>query len=187
MGSSQSSRGLFCGHARGNIPKHADLSTVNFESGVPVKGEVHLYLTDQYPRHINFELLRGKSDLVVIVNVTESMAPILDMVAHKFFPIRHVYKPLVYLFILASGLDEGFCIYARRSTKWISLGQFDQALDDDDGCEWQMSEDQTHELYLLIVSLSSKLCFETDFIYQSSYNGPTTGSQYVPYSAPVNP
>jgi hypothetical protein len=180
MGSSRSSGGLFRGRARGNIPKHADLSTVDFESGVPVKGEVHLYLTEQYPHHVNFELLRGESDLVVIVNVTESMAPILNMVAHKFSPIRRVYKLLVYLFILTLGLDEDFRIYARRSTKWIALGQFDQALGDDDGCEWQMSEDQTHELHLLIVSLSSKLCFGTDSIYQSSYNGPTTGSQYVP-------
>lgn len=88
MGSSRTSGGVFRGHARGNIPKHADLTTVNIEFKVPVKGEVHLYLTEQYPRLINFELLRGESDLVVIVNVVESMAPILDMVAHKFSAIK---------------------------------------------------------------------------------------------------
>jgi len=95
MGSSRTSGGLFRGHARGNIPKHADLSTVNNDLKVPVRGEVHLYLTDQYPRYINFELLKGESDLVVMVNVTNSMAPILDMVVHKFSVIRRVY----YLFV----------------------------------------------------------------------------------------
>ena len=88
MGSSRTSGGLFRGHARGNIPKHADLSTVNNDFKVPVKGDVHLYITDQYPRHVNFENLRGDSDLVVIVNVTNSMAPILNMVSNKFSGIR---------------------------------------------------------------------------------------------------
>ena len=54
----------------------------------PVKGEVYLYLTDQYPRHLNFELLRGESELVVIVKVVGSMAPILQMVARKFSVIQ---------------------------------------------------------------------------------------------------
>jgi hypothetical protein len=91
MGSSRTSGGLFRGRAFGNIPKHADLGTVNNESKVPVKGEVHLYVTDQYPRYVNFNLLRGESDLVVMVNVADSMAPILDMVAHNFSFIRRVY------------------------------------------------------------------------------------------------
>lgn len=87
-----------------------------------------------------------------------------------------------YLFILILGLDEDYHIYRRRSTKWIALGKFEQAMDDDDECEWQMSETQIHELHLLVVSLSlsSKLCFGTNPIYQSSYNGPVTGSHYVP-------
>ena len=63
---------------------------------------------------------------------------------------------------------------------WIALGQFDQAMIDDDECEWQISENQTHELHLLVVSLCSKLCFQTHSIYQSSYNGPATGSRYDP-------
>ena len=53
-------------------------------------------------------------------------------------------------------------------------------MDDDDDCVWQISEDNTHELHLLLVSLSFKLSFETDPIFQSSYNGPATGSHYVP-------
>jgi hypothetical protein len=53
-------------------------------------------------------------------------------------------------------------------------------MDDNDECEWQMSEDQTHQLHLLVVSFSFKLCFVTNPIYQSSYNGPATGSHYVP-------
>jgi hypothetical protein len=180
MGSSKTSGGILRGRAYGNELKHADLSTVNNEFKVNVKGEVHLYLTDQYPRHVNFEHLRGESDLVVIVNVADSMAPILDMVSHKFSVIRRVYYLFFYLFILTSSLEEEFRIYCRRSTKWIALGQFDQAMDDNDECEWQMSGDQTHELHLLVVSLSFKLCFGTDIIYQSSYNGPATGSHYVP-------
>lgn len=65
--------------------------------------------------------------------------------------------------MLTSTLDKDLHIYYRRSTKWIALGQFDQAMEDDDECEWQMSDDQTHELHLLLVSLGSELCFGTDF------------------------
>jgi hypothetical protein len=153
MGSSRTTGGILRGRAHGNIPNNADFSTVDHEFQVPVKGEVHLYVTDQYPRHVNFDLLRGESDLVVIVNVAESMAPILDMVAHKFTIIRGVQGWFVSLFILTSSLDEEFRIYRRRSTMWIALGQFNQAISDDDECDWQLSENRTHELHLLIVSL----------------------------------
>ena len=100
MGSSRTSGGLFHGRARGNIPNHTDLSTVDIEFEVPVKGEVYLYLTDQYPCHVNFEFLKGESDTVIMVNVAESMAPILDMVAHKFSVIKRAYKFLIYLSML---------------------------------------------------------------------------------------
>lgn len=89
---------------------------------------------------------------------------------------------LSFLFNLTSSLEEEFHIYFRKSTKWIALGQFNQAIDDNDECEWQISEDQTHELHLLVVSLCFKLYFGTDPIYQSSYNGPAAGSHYVPSS-----
>ena len=92
MGSSRTSGGILRGCAQGNVPNHADLATVNDEIKVPVKGEVHLYITDQYPRHINFDLLRGESDLVVMANVVESMAPILNMVAHKESVIKSVHN-----------------------------------------------------------------------------------------------
>ena len=88
MGSSRTSGGLLCGRAHGNFPKHADLTTVNLQNEGPVKGEVYIYMTDQYPRHLKFETLKGDSELVVIVNVVDSMAPILDMVGHKFSIIR---------------------------------------------------------------------------------------------------
>ena len=101
MGSSRTTGGFIRGRARGNIPKHADFYTVNNESDVPVKGEIYLYLTDQYPRNVNFEFLRGESDLVVMVNVAKSMAPILHMVAHKFSVIKSVYNLFIYLFIYA--------------------------------------------------------------------------------------
>ena len=65
---------------------------------VPVKGEVYLYLTNQYPCCVNFKFLRGESDLVIMVNMAESMAPILEVVAHKFSVIKHVYS-LFYLLI----------------------------------------------------------------------------------------
>ncbi|KAF8799540.1 hypothetical protein BYT27DRAFT_7263843 [Phlegmacium glaucopus] len=151
MGSSQTSGGILCGRARGNFLNHADFMITNLELEGPVKGEVYLYLTDQYPGHINFEFLKGDSELVVLVNVVENMVPILNMVARKFSIIQ----------------DQQYHIYYRRSTKWIALGQFDQALEDDDECEWQMSDKQTPELHLLI----------------SSYNGPVSGSHYVPSTA----
>jgi hypothetical protein len=92
MGSSRTSGGILRGRARGNLPNHADFITTNLELEGPVKGEVYLYLTDQYPRHVNFEFLKGDSELVVMVNVVESMGPILDVVARKFSIIQGVYS-----------------------------------------------------------------------------------------------
>lgn len=90
MGSSRITGGIFCGHAQGNVLNHADISamSMSLDFNTPVKGEVFLYLTDQYPRHINFDLLKGESELVVIVKVVGSMAPILNMVARKFSVIQ---------------------------------------------------------------------------------------------------
>jgi hypothetical protein len=90
MGSSRTSGGLLRGRAHGNKLKHADMITVDNESDVPVKGEVNLYLTDQYPRNVNFDFLRGESGLVAMVNVAKTMAPILDVVARKFSVIKSV-------------------------------------------------------------------------------------------------
>lgn len=90
MGSSRITGGIFRGHAQGNVLNHADISamSMSLDFNTPVKGEVFLYLTDQYPRHINFDLLKGESELVVIVKVVGSMAPILNMVARKFSVIQ---------------------------------------------------------------------------------------------------
>ena len=99
MGSSRTTGGILRGRALGNVPNHADLATVNDEFKVPVKGEVHLYITDQYLRHINFGLLRGESDLVVMANVVESMAPILNMVAHKESVIKSVHTLSFFIYL----------------------------------------------------------------------------------------
>lgn len=88
MGSSRISGGIFRGLASGNVPNHADLMTMDFESKTPVKGDVYIYMTDQYPRNIKFESLKGDSELVVVVKVVTSMAPILDMVSRKFSIIQ---------------------------------------------------------------------------------------------------
>jgi hypothetical protein len=91
MGSSRTSGGLFRGRAHGNIPNHADITTPSMGFLRPVKGEVHLYVSDQYPRNIKFEFLQGDSDLVVMVNVVGTMAPILEAVGNKFSIIRGLF------------------------------------------------------------------------------------------------
>ena len=88
MGSSHISGGILHGLACGNIPNHANFTTTNLKVESPVKGKVYLYLTDQYHHHVKFESLKGDSGLVVKVKVMESMAPILDMVSHKFSNIQ---------------------------------------------------------------------------------------------------
>ena len=160
MGSSRISGGVLRGLARGNVPNHADFTTTNLKVESPVKGEVYLYLTDQYPRHVKFESLKGDSGLVVKVKVMESMAPILDMVSHKFSIIQSAcFFFKLYLFkILNLNLDQENSIYYRQSTSWIALGTFDQAMKDDDECEWEIV-DGTHELHLLIVSLNYRFIF----------------------------
>ena len=52
MGSSRSTGGLFCGRVYGNVPNHADFDAnfaTTLELGRPTKGEVCLYMMDQYP------------------------------------------------------------------------------------------------------------------------------------------
>ena len=83
MGSSRISGGLFCGHAYGNVPKHADFGNTSLDMDLPVKGEVSLYLTDKFPCDVNFETLKGESELVVMVKAIGGMAAILGMVANK--------------------------------------------------------------------------------------------------------
>ena len=91
---------------------------------------------------------------------------------------------LVFFFYTEILLDEDYHIYYRRGTKWIALGKFDQAIEDDDECEWEILEGNNYELHLLIVS--SNHCFYIlvfNITSQSSYNGPVTGSHYVPTTA----
>ena len=83
MGSSRTSGGLFRGHAYGDVPNHADFGNTSLDMDLPVKGEVSLYLTDKYPRDVNFETLKGESDIVVMVKAVGGMAAILAMVANK--------------------------------------------------------------------------------------------------------
>jgi hypothetical protein len=155
MGSSRISGGIFRGRAHGNVPNHADFTNMMVGFETPVKGEVNIYVTDQYPRHVRFDLLKGESELVVIVKVVQSMAPILVMVARKF-PIIQSERLFYFLnCFLNFNLDEGYNLYLYRSTKWIALGRFDQAMQDDDECEWEILDGNVHELHLLIVSLNS--------------------------------
>jgi hypothetical protein len=58
----------------------------------------------------------------------------------------------VLISLLNPNLGQDYQIYYCRSTKWISLGRYDQAVLDDDECEWGLSEDDIPELHLLIVS-----------------------------------
>ena len=66
------------------MPNHADLTATSLDVQIPIKGEVSLYMTDEYPHDLKFEEMKGESDLVVMVKVVRTMAPILEMVAWKF-------------------------------------------------------------------------------------------------------
>jgi hypothetical protein len=91
MGSSRTTGGFIRGHAYGNIPNHADITSTPLKFEVPLKGEVFLYLTDEYPRDVKFEDLKGDSELVVMVKVVGSMGPILEVVARKCSIIQSEY------------------------------------------------------------------------------------------------
>lgn len=100
MGSSRTSGGFIRGLAYGNIPNHADFTTSSLDLEIKVKGEVYLYLTDEYPRDVKFEDLKGDSELVVIVKAVGSMGPILEMVARKFSIIKSEFVLYVFNSIL---------------------------------------------------------------------------------------
>jgi hypothetical protein len=155
MGSSRITGGFIRGHAHGNVWNHADFNVTAFETPVTVMGEVFLYVTDQYPRYVSFEFLQGESELVVMVKVAKSMAPILQMVARKFSVIQsECISTLNHNLDLKFDLDKDYHLYYRKSMKWIVLGTYDQAIEDDDEIRWEMSDGgDTHELHLLIVSL----------------------------------
>ena len=135
MGSSRTSGGFSRGHSHGNALNHADLGGTDLEIlGRAYKGEVFLYVTDQYPRQINFDTLKGESEMVVMVVIVERMALILEKVARKFSFIK----------------SPEFSLYYRKGTKWVALGNFDQAVEDDDECEWGLGT--TPDLHILICS-----------------------------------
>jgi hypothetical protein len=120
----------------------------------PIKGEVSLYVTDQYPRHINFEQLKGESEMVAMVEASDSMTVVLEKVAGKFAIIQSSSTFLViYGLNLKFNSDPGYSIYYRKSMKWIALGSFDHVIEEDDDCEWGRSG-ATPELHLLIVRIS---------------------------------
>jgi hypothetical protein len=153
MGSSRISGGFSCGLSHGNVPNHADFNMSTLELGTPIKGEVSLYVTDQYPRDINFDLLKGESEMVVMVGVVKSMALVLEKVARKVAMIKSECPIYFYDSLnMKLNLDRDCNIYYRKSTKWIALGSFDQAMEEDDDCEWGVSDGTTPELHLLIVS-----------------------------------
>ena len=77
MDSSQTSGGFSHGHSHGNVPNHADLTATSLNVQIPIKGEVSLYMTDEYPHDLKFEEMKGEYDLVVMVKVVGTMAPIL--------------------------------------------------------------------------------------------------------------
>jgi hypothetical protein len=90
-GSSRTSGGLFRGRVPGNIPNHADFADTPLDFH-PVRGEVSLYLTNQYPRDVNFEALKGESDLVVMVKAVGGMASILGIVGRKCSIIQSEFR-----------------------------------------------------------------------------------------------
>ena len=45
-------------------------------------------MMDEYPYDLKFEEMKGESDLVVMVKVVGTMAPILEMVVQKFPDIQ---------------------------------------------------------------------------------------------------
>lgn len=97
---------------------------------------------------------------MVMVDVVGNMAPILEKVARKFSTIQSEYAFYIFnSFNLKFNLDPDFTIYYRKSSKWIALGSFDQAVKDNDESEWGVSEDDIPELHLLIVSLHSMVAF----------------------------
>jgi hypothetical protein len=151
MGSSRTFGGFSRGQSHGNVPNHADLPTSEFVRAI--KGEVCLYVTDQYPRHINFEALKGESDMVAIVEVVDSISLVLEKVARKFAIIQS-WSPCHFTFSskLKFKIDPDYSIYYRKSTKWIALGNFKDAVEGDDECEWGVSG-KTPEIHLLIVSI----------------------------------
>ena len=65
---------------------------------------------------------------------------------------------LLKLLDLNSDQEYIYNIYYCPSTKWIALGKFDQAIMDDDECEWEIF-DGTPELHRLFISLNSGFKF----------------------------
>ena len=114
---------------------HIPLTHTTLEFKTPIKGKVYLYLTDEYSHNVNFDSLKGESELVVIVKVVEVCSN-TGYGCHKFSIIQSEYFYfLKYILNLNFNLGQDYHHYYCRSTKWIALGSIDQAKQDDDECE----------------------------------------------------
>ena len=95
QGASRTSSGILCGRAQGNVFNFADVTDVLKQGpshGVAPRGRVYVYSSPLNPTSLDPE--RMKPMATVKVTTSQTIAPMLQQVSHRFSPVRSKYTTL---------------------------------------------------------------------------------------------
>ncbi|KAG6914447.1 hypothetical protein DXG01_017230, partial [Tephrocybe rancida] len=120
QGASRISGGIFRGRAVGNVFNYADLKDLQSTALGPVKGKVHLFVSNNDPAML---LPSGTSPSMTFKQeVLSSLSPILKKMAQSYPPIKRLNHRI---FVYEDGL-------------WIIKGHYDSAINENDDIEWSV-------------------------------------------------
>ncbi|KAG6915352.1 hypothetical protein DXG01_012003 [Tephrocybe rancida] len=114
QGASRISGGIFRGHAVGNAFNYADLKDLQLTVLGPVKGKVHLFVSNSDPALVSPS--HASPSMTFKQEVLSSLSPILKKMAQSYPPIK---KSNHQIFVYEDGL-------------WIIKGHYNSAVDEND-------------------------------------------------------
>ena len=101
QGASRISGGILRGRAHGNVFNFADVTDVlkqDPDYRMASKGKVYIYSSSSNPTALSPEMMKPMATVKVITS--ETIAPMLQQVTHRFSPVRSKYSLLYYVGML---------------------------------------------------------------------------------------
>ncbi|KAG6912766.1 hypothetical protein DXG01_012300, partial [Tephrocybe rancida] len=168
QGASRISDGIFRGRAVGNVFNHADLKDLQSTVLGPVKGKVHLFVSNNDPAMVLPS--HAAPSMTFKQEVLSSLSPILKKMAQSYPPIKKL----------------NHRIFVHEDGLWIIKGHYDSAVDENDDIEWDVNNTE----YSLNVLLSSfepeSLSLLQDASAPSAEHHPSSSVSISGFSTPAS-